>query len=110
MIETTISITASSDGQVTITAGGLLDLTNSDKFNSELRAASASANSLVVDLCGAKFIDTAIVQYLANAATAMIGRGKRLKVVVCETGHPKKVLEIVGFSHIMDIETGICSE
>jgi anti-anti-sigma factor len=89
---------------VTISGSGALDLSNADEFRRGLSSASSVAQHVTVDLRSATFIDTAILEYLARAAKAMLDRGKRLKVMVAENGHPQYVLETVGFPEIMDIE------
>lgn len=98
-----ITISTSEDA-VTIIGGGSLDLTNSAEFHKGLREAALSANGVVVDMSRAVFIDTAIVQDLAMAAVTLIGRGKRLKVVVSETAYPRRVIKISGIDTLMDIE------
>lgn len=105
-----VEVSSGSDGRVTITAGGMLDLTNTDKLRDELKAAAAGAENVTLDLQTAKFIDTAVVQYIANAATTMMNRNKRLQVLVCKNSHPNRVFEIVGFGEIMDISADGCQD
>lgn len=105
-----VSVSTGNDGLVMITAGGLLDLTNTDRLHDELRTAAIGAEDVTLDLQTAKFIDTAVVQYIANAAITLIDRGKRLRVLVCENSHPQKVLKIVGFEEIMNIAAGGCGD
>jgi len=91
-------------GHVTVTGGGMLDLTNSQAFHEGLLDAAASADSVTADLRHAQFIDTAIVQDLARAAVKLRDRGKRLKVIVSAEAYPRRVLDISGFDVLMDIE------
>ena len=105
MMEDIVEIsTAWEDSTATITAGGGLDLTNSAQFSQDLKNASEVADSVVGDLRPAFFVDTAVIQDLARAAKVLLGRGLRLKVVVTEDGYPLRVLRIVGFTVLMDIE------
>ena len=93
------------DGSVvTIIASGELALSNVQEFGDELRNAAASADIVIVDLRPAVFIDSAVINYLAVAARILKSRGRRLKVRVAEGSYPLRVLEIVGFSHLMDID------
>ncbi|MCL5102846.1 MAG: STAS domain-containing protein [Armatimonadetes bacterium] len=105
MTTETVEISTVWDGSTaTITAGGALDLTNSAEFSEGLKNASETADSVVVDLRPAFFVDTAVIQDLARAAKVLLGRDRRLKVIVTEEGYPLRVLRIVGFTVLMDIE------
>ena len=90
--------------QVTVIAGGSLDLTNSVEFHDGLKKASETADKVTVDMRTAEFIDTAIVQDIARAGVTMLKRNLRLKVIARETAYPLRVLRISGFETIMDIE------
>lgn len=104
MIETAEISVIREGEKVTVTGAGALDLTNAQRFREGIVTASLTADDVVADLRGAIFIDTAILEYLAKAAKAMLSRGKRLKVVVSEKSHPLRVLRTVGFGELMDIE------
>jgi anti-anti-sigma regulatory factor len=91
-------------GEVTIIGSGMLDLTNSGELHEGLKAASQTAEKVDVDLAGADFIDTQVVQDLATAAVTLLKRDKRLNVIVREEAYPLRVLEISGFRQIMDIK------
>lgn len=99
------SVNMMEDGaMVTITGSGELTLSNTQEFGNKLKEAAASADIVVVDLRPAAFIDSAVLQYMVAASRLLTGRGKRLRVRVAEGGYPLRVLEIVGFSNLMDIE------
>ena len=101
----TADISIADDGtKVTITGKGSLDFINAERFGEGLKRASVSAENVVVDLSSADFIDTAILEYLARAGTAMLRRGKRLKVVVQDGSHPLRVLQITDLTDLVDIE------
>ncbi len=92
------------DGDEAIISGsGTLDLTNYSEFHDGLKTAAMEAESVIVDLREAIFIDTAVVQDLARAAVTLLNKGKRLKVYVSRTAYPYRVLQISGFNEIMDI-------
>lgn len=95
---------AEDGGAVTITGGGSLTFMNATEFGEKLKDASLTAESVTVDLRSADFIDSQIVQDLSRAAVALLGRGKRLRVLVDQTAYPLRVLQITGFDGIMDIE------
>lgn len=88
---------------VTVVGGGTLDLTNCTSFSSGLKHAAQTAENVVVDLRGADFIDTQIVQDLARAAVNLLEKGKRLQVMASETKYPLRVIRISGFEKIMDL-------
>jgi anti-anti-sigma factor len=90
--------------RVTVIGGGSLDLTNCKKFNDGLKQASQTADGVTVDLRGANFIDSAVVQALGMAGARMLKRDKRLNVIVREDAYPLRVIRISGFESIMDVE------
>lgn len=92
-----------SDLGVIIVGRGELDLSNAEELKLALQDASKTAENLTVDIRIAEFIDTAILEYLARAATDMLRRGKRLQVLVSAGSHPLYVLKTVGFLELMDI-------
>jgi len=57
-----------------------------------------------VDFTDAVFIDTAIVQLLANAARGMRRRQATLAVRVKRKSHPDHVIDVLGFKDIMEVE------
>jgi anti-anti-sigma factor len=89
--------------ETTVRGTGALDLSNAQELKKGLDSATSSADSVVVDLRSAVFIDTAILECLARAGKRMMERNKRLKVVTLEHSHPLRVLRTVGFSALMDI-------
>lgn len=95
--------TTGNGDDVTVVGAGSLDFTNSQEFHDSLRQASLTAGSVNVDLGGAEFIDTQVVQDLATAAVTLLKRDKRLSVTVREEAYPLRVLRISGFEQIMDI-------
>ena len=98
-------IAVTEDGAaVTITGGGSLTLFNAMEFGERLKQAALTAESVTVDLRPAVFIDSKIVQDLGQAAVMLIGRGKRLRVLMDGTAYPLHVLKISGYEGIMDIE------
>ena len=101
----TAQISMVQDGDiVTVIGGGTLDITNCQEFSEKLKQASKTAESLIVDLRPADFIDTQVVQDLARAGVTLIERGKRLKVLTCKVKYPLRVIQISGFEKIMDVE------
>lgn len=89
--------------EVTIVGRGELDLSNAEELGRALRDASTTVEHLTVDIRLAIFIDTAVLEYIARAATNMLNRGKRLKVFVLEDSHPLYILKTVGFQELVDI-------
>lgn len=95
--------TVEDNGATVFICGGILDLTNTSELDKGLKVAALDAEAITVDLTGAIFIDTAVIQYLATAAVKMKNRGKPLRVLVAEGSYPQKVIRTVGFDQIMDV-------
>lgn len=89
---------------VTIFCAGLLDLSNCQEFERELKQAAEAADRVMVDFTEAVFIDTAIVQLLASAAVGMRRRQAVLAVRLKRKSHPDHVIEVLGFKDIMEVE------
>lgn len=87
----------------TIIGIGALDLYNED-FCTLTKEESLTAENLVIDLRLSTFIDTAILASLAGAASRMLKRNKRLKVIFTKGTHPLRTFMISGLSEIMDNE------
>ena len=68
-----------------------------------LESGAASSAHLTLDLCSADFIDSAILQAMANTAAALREKDGRLRVLVATGSHPEYALKIVGFGEVMDI-------
>lgn len=98
--------TAEDAGTVTITGAGSLTFLNATEFGEKLSDASVNADSVVVDLREADFIDTKIVQDMGKAAVALMNRNKRLKVLIVGGAYPLRVLRVTALDSLMDIEAG----
>lgn len=104
MIDSARITISKEDSTVLISCAGALDLTNSSDLQEGIAQAAETMDSVTVDMCQVIFIDTAVLSYLAYGAKVMLGRGKRLTVVVKAKSQPQRVLETVGFSGLMTIE------
>lgn len=94
---------AYTDDKATVIGLGELDLYYISQFDKALTDAVSSNKSVVVDLTGATFIDSAILQSIIKHGKTIFNRGDRLKILVTSGSHPEFVLETVGFSIIVDI-------
>lgn len=94
------------DDVATVITRGELDLHDGDELANALRVARESADTVVVDLQEATFIDSAILAKLLEATNALLKGGRRLRVLATEGSHPLYVLRTVGFEAIMDIVVG----
>lgn len=92
------------DRSVTVVGTGEMDLSIGKQFDETLASAVASGESVTVDLTGADFIDSAIVQSLATHGKTVYDRQSRLKVLVISGAYPDYVLKTVGFAAFLDIE------
>lgn len=82
---------------------GSLDYSHAAEMQRAFSAALAPGTPVVADLREAAFIDSAILGCLVSAAMPRAACGPRLRVVVADDSHPKRVLDMVGFAAIMDI-------
>lgn len=98
-------IDVDNDGSdVMVRGSGELDLSIVKELQFGLSHAVTFADSVVVDLRSAAYIDTAILGCLAMAGKAMRERNKKLKIIVAPDSHPLYVIKMVGFSGLMDVE------
>lgn len=102
MREASISVSVDS-GNATIVASGELTLHNTEKLKESLGEASDGSGNIVVDLRGAVFIDSAVLQYLASAAVRTKPSGRSLKVLVAGGSQPEYTLLISGFQNLLEI-------
>jgi anti-anti-sigma factor len=81
---------------------GDIDLTGRDAIGPQLiDAAAAATGPLVVDLTGVRYLSSAGVALLAEAA----GRaGSALSLVVAEGSPPARVLELTGLAGALPVE------
>lgn len=104
MYEANVSV-SHEGATTTIAAGGELTYGNTENLKRCLREATEADADLVVDFRTAVFIDSAILQYLANAATKLRPKGRKLRVVVLEVSQPLYSLTVAGFGELMEIAT-----
>lgn len=90
------------NGEVTITATGALDLHNAKPFRDAVIEAAESADGVVVDFREVFYIDTAVLAHLCAAANKMIARNRRLKLLLKDHTHPRRTIQITGFSAVLD--------
>jgi len=85
------------DGVVVARVSGDIDVTNVDGFATALRAHLGHATrAMLVDLSGARYLDSSGLRALFEAAATLMGDGRHLTFVV-PPGHPlRRLLEISG--------------
>jgi anti-anti-sigma factor len=96
------------DGGATVTGKGDLDLSVGPVFRSALEECTESVGKLTVDFREVPYIDSAILQALADACVRLRGKS-RIRVMVRTGSHPDYVLKTVGFGELMDIEAEVGS-
>lgn len=96
----TLDTVRSTDGRLVLTATGEIDLSNVEPFSQALTVAAADADSsgdatLVIDLSGVEYLDSAAVSVLFPYA-------ERIRVVA----HPHlvRIFDISGFSELATVE------
>jgi len=97
-----LKITPSSEGVVPVLAvTGELDMSNADTVKAAVAASNAeSAGRLVFELSGLRFIDSAGIAALLEAA-------ERIDTVVVRSPAPavRRVIEITGLSEVLPLES-----
>ena len=101
--EATIGV-SNDNGCVTITAGGSLTFLNATEFGEQIAEAASTADSVTVDLRPADFIDTQILQDLGRAGVKLLGRDKRLRLLLDADAYPLRVIMMSGYEAIMDVD------
>ena len=95
----TLDTARCSDGKLTLTAAGEIDLSNVDVFDQALGAATAevtpSGETLTVDLTAVEYLDSAAINALFNRADH-----------ICLVAHPllMPVLTISGLCELVTVE------
>ena len=74
---------------------GELDLSTVVRWEAEVGKASAASRTVVLDLSGVDFVDSAGVHGLFRMLAALDAQGKRLVVVAPRGGRVRRVLEIL---------------
>lgn len=91
------SITVSRDGQTwVVELHGEHDLSTSPGLADALRCVHGSAARVVVDLTGARFIDSSVLAALLHAGEDAGETGGRVAVVAPGASHPRRLLDLVG--------------
>jgi anti-sigma B factor antagonist len=88
-----------------VDVGGELDLYTSPRLRSHVSAlVSGGADTIVVDLSEATFIDSSALHVLLDARRRLHDAGGRF-VVVCPTGAIRRVFEVTGVDGLLDIHS-----
>lgn len=72
------------------------DLSTSPLLIEALRRADGPDALVIVDLTAARFIDSSVLAAIVHAGEHAAGAGGRLAVVAPATGHPRRLLDLVG--------------
>jgi len=74
---------------------GGLDLSSIGRWEAEVGKAASTSGTVVLDLTGVDFLDSAGVHGLFRMLAGLDGQGKRLVVVAPSDGRARRVLEIL---------------
>jgi anti-sigma B factor antagonist len=101
--EFAVSSLRSSNGSHVVAVSGELDLYTAPELERALaEAADGGARRLVVDLCGASFVDSTTIHVLLVAARRIEAESGRL-IVVAPDPNVRRVFEITGFDRICSV-------
>ena len=87
------------DTAVVEVTGGL-DLSTVVRWEADVERAASSSRTLVLDLSGIDFLDSAGVHALLRMLTTLADGGKRLFVVAPPGGRARRLLEILDVSSL----------
>lgn len=88
------------DAAVVDFVGGL-DLSSIARWEAEAGKAASTSGTVVLDLSGVDFLDSAGVHGLFRMLAALDGQGKRLVVVAPRGGRARRVLEILDLQSLV---------
>jgi anti-sigma B factor antagonist len=94
-----------SDGQVSLTVRGELDLETAPAFRDQLAAAELGTDTLIVDLRGVTFIDSCGLGELVGAHQRAHREGRRIVVVLDEDTPLDRVLHLTGLDKRIETST-----
>jgi anti-sigma B factor antagonist len=89
------------DERAVVRFAGEVDMTNVDRFRAALSAATSAAPTVVADLDGITYLDSAGVEALFATA-----RATRLAVVAGPACVVRRVLDVVGLAEVADLSDG----
>jgi anti-anti-sigma factor len=80
--------------------GGELDMAAAEQFDASLQEALIDTEgALLLDLTDLSFMDSSGVNALLRAR-ALLGREERALVVICPSGAPRRVLDMIGVADL----------
>jgi len=81
-------------------AGGL-DLSSVARWEAEVGKAASTSGTVVLDLSGVEFLDSAGVHGLFRMLAALDGQGKRPVVIAPRRGRARRLLEILDLQRLV---------
>ena len=88
------------DAAVVDLVGGL-DLSSVARWEAEVGKAASTSRTVVLDLTGVAFLDSAGVHGLFRMLAALDGQGKQLVVVAPHDGRARRLLEILDLQSLV---------
>lgn len=93
------------DGVALAVLSGEIDLSNADELGGELRVRiSNRVLAVIVDLSDVTYVDSYGLSCLFDLNRRLETRQQRLRVVIPEAGHLRRVLELVSFGAFAGID------
>jgi anti-anti-sigma factor len=82
---------------------GGLDLASVARWEAEVGRAASTSSTVVLDLSGVDFLDSAGVHGLFRMLAALDGQGKRFVIVAPHEGRARRLLEILDLQRIVRV-------
>ena len=96
-----IHVVPEADGIVAVCLEGDFDLTNARALGDQIDIALESAQSVILDLSEATFIDSSVIHVLMKAAKAADGREQTVVLQLGTASLVERVLEIAGIERVL---------
>ena len=97
-----------SDGIALANLAGEIDISNAEELGSELQARVSNRTlAVIIDLTAVTYIDSFGISQLFDLNRRLRTRQQRLRVVVPEGAHLRRLLELVEFNELGEMDTSV---
>lgn len=98
------------DGVALASLSGEIDASTTDQVGGELRLrVSNRVLAVIVDMSEVEYVDSYGLAFLFDLARRLKTRQQRLRVVVPEDAHLRRVFELVGFDGFAEIDPSVAA-
>lgn len=95
------------DGVVVLRLGGEIDMANADEVSTRLLSESVEGSSIVLDLGGLTYVDSAGIRMLFDLSEQLGRNGLRLVLAVGHDAPVRRALEITKLDTLVSVESSL---